>query len=57
MSFVYEKKEWQAFRGNGKKAKPVPIQAVESIEKKKKHTIAVRVVDIFSNDAGATIEL
>lgn len=51
------KSQWQAFRGNGKKAKTVPIQAVETLEKKKKRTIAVRVVDIFGNDAGATLEV
>jgi len=51
------KSQWQAFRGNGKKAKTVPIEAIEILDKKKKRTIAVRVVDIFGNDAGATIEM
>jgi len=51
------KSQWQAFRGNGKKAKTVPTEAVETLEKKKKRTIAVRVVDIFGNDAGATVEV
>lgn len=51
------KSQWQAFRGNGKKAKIVPIIATEILDKKKKRTIAVRVVDIFGNDAGATIEM
>jgi hypothetical protein len=50
------KSQWQAFRGNGKKAKTVPVVASETLDKKKKRTIAVRVVDIFGNDAGATIE-
>ncbi len=50
------KSQWQAFRGNGKKAKTVPIVATEELEKKKR-TIAVRVVDIFGNDAGATVEV
>jgi len=35
----------------------VPIIATEILDKKKKRTVAVRVVDIFGNDAGATIEL
>jgi adenine-specific DNA-methyltransferase len=48
---------WQTFRGNGKKAKTVPITANETLEKKKNRVIAVRVVDIFGNDAGATMEL
>jgi adenine-specific DNA-methyltransferase len=51
------KSQWQAFRGNGKKAKTVTIEAIETLEKKKRRTIAVRVVDIFGNDAGATLEV
>lgn len=51
------KSQWQAFRGNGKKAKTVPIVTIETLEKKKKRTIAVRVVDIFGNDATAMIEM
>ncbi|MDI6752081.1 MAG: hypothetical protein QME07_04395 [bacterium] len=50
------KSQWQAFRGNGKKAKTVPIMATEKLEKKKR-TIAVRVVDIFGNDAGVMVEV
>ncbi|MBI4721603.1 MAG: hypothetical protein HY769_01120 [Candidatus Stahlbacteria bacterium] len=50
------KSEWQAFRGNKKKKKTVPIVAAETLEKKKR-TVAVRVVDIFGNDAGVTIEI
>ncbi|MEW5948688.1 MAG: site-specific DNA-methyltransferase [Thermodesulfobacteriota bacterium] len=50
------KSQWQAFRGNGKKAKTVATEAKEILEKKKR-TIAVRVVDIFGNDAGATVDL
>ena len=51
------KSQWQAFRGNGRKAKTVPVTATEILEKKKMRTIAVRVVDIFGNDATATIKL
>ncbi len=51
------KSQWQAFRGNGKKAKTVPITATETLEMKKKQTIAVRVVDIFGNDAGVVVEV
>jgi len=50
------KSQWQAFRGNGKKAKTVPIVASETLDKKRR-TIAVRVVDIFGNDAGAMVEI
>lgn len=51
------KSQLQAFRGNGKKAKTVPIIAEETLEKKNKRTIAARIVDIFANDAGATMEV
>jgi len=50
------KSQWQAFRGNGKKAKTVPITATETLDRKKRE-IAVRVVDIFGNDATATIKV
>lgn len=51
------KSRWQAFRGNGKRARTVVTEARETLEKKNKRTIAVRVVDIFGNDAGATVEV
>jgi Adenine specific DNA methylase Mod len=50
------KSQWQAFRGNGKKAKTVAIQAKEILERKNR-SIAVRVVDIFGNDAGTVMEI
>jgi len=50
------KSQWQAFRGNGKKAKTVTTEAKEILDKKSR-AIAVRVVDIFGNDAGAVIEI
>jgi hypothetical protein len=51
------KSQWQAFRGNGRKAKTVITTATEFLESKNNRTIAVRVVDIFGNDAAATIKL
>ena len=59
------KSQWQAFRGNGKKAKTVITETKEILEKhapasskqEKKRIIAVRVVDIFGNDAGAVMEV
>jgi DNA modification methylase len=51
------KSQWQAFRGNGRKAKTVITTAIETLEKKKDRTVAVRVVDIFGNDAAATIKI
>ncbi len=51
------KSQWQAFRGNGRKAKTVPVIATETLEKQQNHTIAVRVVDIFGNDATATVKI
>lgn len=60
------KSQWQAFRGNGKKAKTVVTEAKEILEKPapasskqgKRQTIAIRVVvDIFGNDAGVVMEI
>ncbi len=59
------KSQWQAFRGNGKKAKTVITEAKEILKKHapasskqgEKRIIAVRVVDIFGNDAGAVVEV
>lgn len=51
------KSQWQAFRGNGKKAETVLTVATATVDKKRKRRIAVRVVDIFGNDAGVTIEV
>ncbi len=51
------KSQWQAFRGNGRKAKTVPVEALEVLQTERKRTVAVRVVDIFGNDAGATLEV
>jgi adenine-specific DNA-methyltransferase len=50
------KSQWQALRGNGKRAKMVPITATATLRGGKR-TIAVRVVDVFGNDAGATVEV
>lgn len=47
---------WQAIRGNGKKAKVVPLSVTETVPAKKSRKIAVRVVDVFGNDAAAIIE-
>lgn len=51
------KSQWQAFRGNGKRATTVPIIACDTLQKKSKRVIAIRVVDIFGNDAAAIIEI
>lgn len=51
------KSQWQTFKGNGKKAKTVSITANEKVSKLSKRIVAVRVVDIFGNDAGATFEV
>lgn len=50
------KSQWQAFRGNGKKAKTVITEAKEILDKKKR-SIAIRVVDIFGNDAGVVLDV
>lgn len=48
---------WQAIRGNGKQTKTV-VTTAESLELPSgKRTIAVRLVDVFGNDASATVEV
>jgi adenine-specific DNA-methyltransferase len=49
------KSQWQAIRGNGKKAKIVPTSVTEKLDAGRKYTIAVRVVDVFGNDAAGTV--
>ena len=49
--------EWQAIRGNGKRAKTVPTFTTHALKSGKTTTIAVRVVDVFGNDAAATCEV
>jgi adenine-specific DNA-methyltransferase len=49
--------QWQAIRGNGKRAKIVPTEASHTLKLKRNHKIAVRVVDIFGNDAAAVITI
>ncbi|OHA07686.1 MAG: hypothetical protein A3B34_00390, partial [Candidatus Sungbacteria bacterium RIFCSPLOWO2_01_FULL_54_21] len=51
------KSQWQDLRGLGRKTKVVTMEKEHSYEKSGKHTIAVRVVDIFGNDATATMEI
>jgi len=45
------KSQWQAIRGNGKKAKVVPTSVIEKLEAGRSYKVAVRVVDVFGNDA------
>lgn len=47
---------WQAMRDR-KKGEPVPAVADANLKKGKKYTIAVRVVDVFGNDASVSKEL
>jgi adenine-specific DNA-methyltransferase len=48
---------WQAIRGNGKKVSTVVTAAVSPELAAGKRTVAVRLVDVFGNDASATIEV
>jgi len=48
------KSQWQDMRGNGRKTKVVTTQATTSMAMGKTYTIAVRLVDIFGNDAAGT---
>jgi len=51
------KSQWQDLRGLGRKTKVVTTEKDHTYDKAGKHTIAVRVVDIFGNDATATLEI
>jgi len=48
--------EWQAIRDR-RGDQPVPVIAEKTLEKGKKYTIAVRVVDVFGNDAAGIKEI
>lgn len=50
------KSKWQAMRER-KSAEPVPVVAESMLAKGKKYKIAVRVVDVFGNDASMTKEI
>ncbi|WP_189525207.1 site-specific DNA-methyltransferase [Nostoc sp. 'Peltigera membranacea cyanobiont' 232] len=48
---------WQAIRGNGKQASTVVTMAASPELPSGKRAIAVRLVDVFGNDASATVEV
>lgn len=48
------KSQWQDMRGNGRKTKVVTTQATTTMAAGKTYTVAVRLVDIFGNDAAGT---
>ena len=47
----------QAFRGFGKRAKTVLVKMKKELDTGKEYTVAVRVIDIFGNDATATTKI
>lgn len=51
------KSQWQDMRGNGRKTKVVATQATTNLATGKTYTIAVRLVDIFGNDAAGTVKI
>lgn len=51
------KSMWQAIRGNGKRTQTVVTQANSPELPKQKREIAVRLVDLFGNDASATMKV
>lgn len=51
------KSQWQDMRGNGRKTKVVVTQATANLATGKTYTVAVRLVDIFGNDAAGTVEV
>jgi len=51
------KSQWQALRGNGRRTRVVPTSVTHALPKGKAYTIAVRLVDVFGNDAAGTVEV
>lgn len=51
------KSQWQDLRGNGHRTKVVTTKAMKELDAGKNYTIAVRVVDVFGNDATATMQV
>ena len=47
----------QAFGGFGKRAKTVPVKMKKELDTGREYTVAVRVIDIFGNDATATTKI
>jgi hypothetical protein len=46
---------WQAMRKTGRSVTPIPKYNSKELESGKMYTIAIRVVDIFGNDASNTV--
>jgi adenine-specific DNA-methyltransferase len=49
------KSVWQAMRRVGRKVVPIPKCVSKELESGKLYTVAIRVVDIFGNDASGTV--
>ncbi|HUT73564.1 MAG TPA: site-specific DNA-methyltransferase [Armatimonadota bacterium] len=51
------KSQWQALRGNGRRTRVVPTTVTHNLPAGKTCTIAVRLVDVFGNDAAGTVNM
>jgi hypothetical protein len=51
------KSGWQANRQHGRKVIPVPRMVTQNLQTGRKFEIAVRVVDVFGNDASKTLPI
>ena len=51
------KSQWQDMRGTGRRTKVVTTKATTELKMGRKYTIAVRVVDVFGNDAAGTVKI
>ncbi|MCL0082734.1 site-specific DNA-methyltransferase [Dehalococcoidia bacterium] len=51
------KSQWQDMRGNRRKTRVVTTRATTNLAAGKTYTIAVRLVDIFGNDAAGTVQV
>lgn len=48
------KSGWQAFRQHGRKIEPIPRKVSQVLPAGRAYTVAIRVVDVFGNDASKT---
>lgn len=49
------KSEWQAMRRMGRKSMQIPVAISKEIDSGKLYDVAIRIVDIFGNDAAKTV--
>ncbi len=51
------KSEWQAMRRMGRKSMQIPVAISKELDTGKLYDVAIRIVDIFGNDAAKTVRV